>query len=145
MRTEPYVDPYKNFRFLIEIEGIIQSGFAECTGLSSKITTVEYREGGELYSVRKLPGQASYPDVTLKWGLTDSPEMYNWHLAAIQGKIERKSCSIIVKGDDGEPKVRWNLVDAWPNAWTGPSLNAKANEVAIEQMTLTCERIERGK
>ncbi|MCL1848315.1 MAG: phage tail protein [Clostridiales bacterium] len=138
-------DPYLNYRFLIEIDGIVQAGFSECSGLSSKIDVVQYREGGDLGNVRKLPGQANYPDITLKWGLTDSSEMYDWHLNAINGMTERKNCSIIVLGDDKEEVVRWNIYDAWPNAWTGPTLNAKGSDVAIEQMTLTCERVERGR
>jgi len=145
MRTEPYVDPYLNYRFLIEIDSVVQAGFSECSGLSSKIDVVQYREGGDQTSVRKLPGQTNYPDVTLKWGLTDSSELYDWHLNAINGNIVRKNCSIIILGDDREEKVRWNLSDAWPNTWTGPTLNAKGSDVAIEQLTLTCERIERGK
>ncbi|NLT57989.1 MAG: phage tail protein [Clostridiales bacterium] len=141
MRT----DPYKNFRFLVEIDGIVQAGFTDCTGLSSKIAVIEYREGGNPTSVRKLPGQTSYPDITLKWGLTDSSELYDWHLNAIQGNIKRKNGSIIILGDDGEEKVRWNFFEAWPPVWSGPALNAKASDVAIEQMTLTCERVERSK
>ena len=138
-------DPYLNFRFKLEIEGIVQGGFSECTGLASKIAVVQYREGGDVSSVRKLPGQADYPDITLKWGLTDSSELYEWHLNVIQGNIVRKNCSIIILGSDQEEKVRWNLYDAWPNAWTGPALNAKGSDVAIEQMTITCERVERSK
>jgi len=138
-------DPYLNYRFLVEIDGVVQAGFSECSGLSSKIDVVQYREGGDLGNVRKLPGQTNYPDITLKWGLTSSSEMYDWHLNAINGNTVRKNCSIIVLGDDKEEKVRWNIYDAWPNAWTGPSLNAKGSDVAIEQMTLTCERVERGR
>ena len=141
MRT----DPYLNCRFLIEIEGIVQGGFTECSGLSSKIDVVSYREGGDLASVRKLPGQTSYPDITLKWGLTENGALYEWHLSAIQGTILRKNCSIIVLGDSYEEKVRWNLYDAWPHTWTGPGLNAKGSEVAIEQIVLACERVERSK
>ena len=141
MRT----DPYKNFRFLVEIDGVIKAGFSDCSGLGSKVATVEYREGGDPPSVRKLPGQTSYPDITLKWGLTDSSEMYDWHMKAIQGFVERKNCSIIILGDDGEEKVRWNFFDAWPVSWTGPTLNAKGNDIAIESMTITSERVERGK
>ena len=140
MRT----DPYLNCRFLIEIEGVVQAGFTDCTGLNSNITVVPYREGGDPTSVRKLPGATNYPDITLKWGLTDSREMYDWHLCAIQGHIVRRNCSIIILGDNHEEKVRWNLYDAWPIAWTAPALSAKSAEVAIEQMTLTCERVERG-
>ena len=140
MRT----DPYKNFRFLVEIDGIVQAGFSECTGLSSRIDVISYREGGDPTSVRKLPGQTTYPDINLKWGLTDSSELYEWHFDAIQGNIQRKNCSIIILGDDSEEKVRWNVYDAWPNVWAGPTLNANGKDVAIEQLTLTCERIERG-
>ena len=145
MSNERPADPYLNYRFKIEIDSVVKGGFSECSGLSSKIDVVQYREGGDTSSVRKLPGQTTYPDITLKWGLTDSSELYEWHLNAIQGIIERKSCSIIILGNDLEEKVRWNLADAWPSAWTGPTLNAKGSEMAIEQLTLTCERVERSK
>src|SRR5262245_19031792 len=59
-------DPYKNYRFLVEIDGIIQAGFTECTGFVSAIEVIEYREGGDPATVRKLPGKASHHDVTLK-------------------------------------------------------------------------------
>ena|SRR5438874_3860995 len=38
------VDPYSNFRFHVEIDGIRQAGFMECTGLGSQVEVVEYRE-----------------------------------------------------------------------------------------------------
>jgi len=144
MANNPSNDPYLNYRFKVEIDGIIQGGFAECSGLSSKVAVVEYREGGDNATVRKLPGQTSFPDITLKWGLTDSVEMYNWHLTAVNGAIIKKPCSIIVLGDDKEEKIRWNLTAAWPHTWVGPSFNAKASEVAIEQVTLACESITRS-
>ena len=81
------VDPYKNFRFLVEIDGIVQAGFSECSGFGSNVEVVEYREGGEPSTVRKLPGKISYPDITLKWGVTDSRELYDWHLTAVNGEV----------------------------------------------------------
>ncbi len=30
------VDPYRSFNFLVEIDGITQAGFQECTGLDSQ-------------------------------------------------------------------------------------------------------------
>ena len=146
MRSDPkLVDPYLNYRFVVEMDGVQSAGFTECSGLSSKIDVVTYREGGDSIGVRKLPGQTNYPDITLKWGVTDSKELYDWHVNAIQGNIVRKACSIIIMGEDKEEKVRWNLTDAWPNSWTGPSFNAKGSDVAIEQMTLTCEKVERSR
>lgn len=138
------VDPYKNFRFLVEIDGIVQAGFTDCTGFGSHVEPVEYREGGDPNLVRKLPGKATYPDLTLKWGLTDSRELYNWHLAALRGQIERKSGSVVLQDDIGQERVRWNFFNAWPSKWEGSALSAKGNDVAIESLTVSCERLERA-
>src|SRR5687768_2812641 len=99
MANAKRVDPYRAFRFLVEIEGMVQAGFSECTGFGSDVEVVEYREGGDVSTVRKLPGKVSYPDITLKWGLTDSRELYDWHLDAVKGQIRRLSGSIILKDD----------------------------------------------
>ena len=134
------VDPYKGFRFLVEINGIQQAGFTECSGLGSQIEVVEYREGSDPNQVRKAPGRVIYPDIVLKWGVTDSRELYDWHLAVINGNLQRKDGSIVLLDDQGQEKVRWNFFDAWPSKWEGPSLDARSSRVAIESLTLTCER-----
>lgn len=135
-------DPYKNFRFLLEIHEIVQAGFTECTGFGSEVETVEYREGGDSTTVRKLPGKTTYPNISLKWGKTDSRELYDWHLSAIEGKIQRKNGSIILQDDEGTEKGRWNFFEAWPTKYEGPALNATGKEVAIETITVTCERLD---
>lgn len=139
------IDPYKNFRFLLEIDGIVQAGFSECTGFGSNIEVIEYKEGGDINHVRKLPGKVSYPDITLKWGITDSSELYEWHKSAIDGVTVRRNGSIILLDDTANEKVRWNFYDAWPSKWDGPDFNAKGNEVAVETLTISCEMIERAK
>jgi phage tail-like protein len=140
----PRVDPYKGFKFLLEIDGIVQAGFSECSGFGSEIEVVEYREGGEPSTVRKLPGKVSYPDMTLKWGITDSRELYDWHHTAVNGQIERKNGSVILLDDIGEEKVRWNFFDAWPSKYDAPDFNATGNEVAVDTLTIACERLERA-
>jgi phage tail-like protein len=136
-------DPFKNFRFLVEIGGITQAGFSDCSGYGSNVEVVEYREGGDAATVRKLPGKVSYPDVTLKWGITDSRELYDWHLAAVNGQVDRRDGSIILQDDLGNPVVRWNFFKAWPSKYAAPEMNAKGNEVAIDSLTVSCERFER--
>src|SRR5215475_3351102 len=101
------VDPFRNFKFKLEIQGIQQAGFSECSGFGSNIEVVEYREGGETSTVRKLPGKVSYPDITLKWGVTTSRELYDWHATAVSGQVQRKNGSIVLLGDDNTEKVRW--------------------------------------
>jgi phage tail-like protein len=138
------VDPYKGFRFRVEIDGIQQAGFTECSAVGSHLEVVEYREGGEAATVRKLLGKASYPDITLKWGTTDSHELYDWHLAAVRGDVTRKTGSVVQLDDTGTEKVRWHFYQAWPSKWDGPTYSGKGNDVSIQTLTLTCERIELG-
>jgi phage tail-like protein len=138
------VDPLTNFRFRVEIAGIQQASFMECTGLGSHIEVVDYREGTDPISVRKIPGKVTYPDIVLKWGVTTSRDLYNWHLAVINGQLQRQSGSVVLQAADGADVVRWNFFNAWPSKWDGPTLNAMCNGVAIESLTITCERQEQA-
>jgi phage tail-like protein len=138
------IDPYKGFRFRVEIDGIQQAAFAECSGLGSQIEVVEYRDGTDPNAVRKLPGKITYPDIVLRWGVTDSKELYNWHRAVINGDLQRKNGSVILLDDQGQEKIRWIFFEAWPSKWEGPTLNARSDRVAIEGLTITCERQEQA-
>ena len=140
----PRNDPYKSFRFLVEIDGIVQGGFSDCAGFGSSVEVIEYREGGDPATVRKLPGKATYPDINLKWGITDSRELYDWHATALSGNPVRKNGSIIQLDDQGNEKVRWNFFNAWASKYDGPDFSAKGNEVSVDTMTLSCERLERA-
>jgi len=141
------IDPYKNYRFKVEIQGVIEAGFMECSGFGSEVQVIEYREGGDSTTTRKLPGMSKYSDITLKWGITDSLKLYQWHLSAVNGKVERQNGSIVIL-DDLDPtqeKARWNFFNAWASKYAGPGLNAKANDIAVDTFTLVCERLERVK
>jgi len=135
-------DPLKAFRFRVEIHGIQNAGFMECSSVGSHLEVVEYREGADPINVRKLPGKASYPDITLKWGMTTDQELYNWHLQAVKGNLQRQSGSVIQLDDTGNEQMRWNFFNAWPSKWDGPAFNAKGNDLSINTLTLTCERVE---
>jgi phage tail-like protein len=137
-------DPYRGFQFLVEVQGIQQAGFMECSSVGSHIEVVEYREGGDPTTVLKMPGKASYPDITLKWGMTDSQDLYNWHLQTVKGNVQRKDGSVVQLDLTGNEKLRWNFYNALPIKWDGPAYNAKGNDLAIETLTLACERVEIG-
>jgi phage tail-like protein len=136
-------DPFKNFNFLIEIDGIAQAGFSECTGLRLEVDVIEYREGGERSSVRKLPGLAKVGDITLKRGVTISNELQAWFESVRNGVADRRNGAIVLLDDERKPVVRWKFFNAFPRRWEGPDLDAKGSEVAIETLTLSCEGLER--
>jgi phage tail-like protein len=132
-------DPYLSYNFLVEIDGIARAGFREASGLDSSQDPVEYREGTDAFTARKLPGLVKYSQITLKWGITDDPELQAWRQKAADGKVERRNGSIVLMDSTGKEKVRWNFIEGWPSKWTGPSLNATGNEVAIETLEIAHE------
>ena len=52
-------DPYRNSRFKLEIQGIVQAGFSECTIPDATTDAVDYREGTDRPTLRKLSGLAT--------------------------------------------------------------------------------------
>ena len=144
MATGDRVDPYRNFNFVVEIEGITQAGFSDCSGFGSSTDPIEYREGGMNTTVHKLPGLTKHTNITLKWGLTDSTELCNWYNDIVNGKIARKNGSIVLLDLDGTEKVRWNFFNGWPTKFDHPDFNAKGTDVAVETLEIAVERLERA-
>lgn len=145
-QTAARIDPYVNFNFLVELDGVSQASFRECTGLDATTEVIETREGGDNVTVRKLPGKTTYTNITLRWGLTDSEELWAWRQQVIDGQIQRKSGSIVIYDlQNRREVVRWNFINAWPTVWKGPDLNASGNEVAVETLEIAHEGIKRVK
>jgi len=138
------VDPYRGFNFLVEIDGITQAGFQEASGLDSQTAIVEYREGADPNHSRKLTGLNTFSAITLKRGVTDSDELWQWRLTAVDGKVERKNGSIVLLDEKGTEKIRWNFSNAWPTKWTGPAFNSTGNSIAVESLEITHEEITRA-
>ena len=107
----PEVDPYRNYNFKLEIQGVTEGHFTECNGMGVKVDSIAYREGGASQVVRRLPGPVDYGDITLRYGLTSSTELWDWFLTSVKGTVERKNVSIVMLDADGSTKVvRWNLL-----------------------------------
>ncbi|ODA40663.1 phage tail protein [Desulfosporosinus sp. BG] len=136
MATGKRKNPYTNFKFLVEINGMVVAGFSEVYGLQAETETEEYREGGVNHFVLKLPKVTSYPNLTLKRGLTDSDALYKWYRDVAVGSIVRKQVSVVVLDHSGNEVRRWNFSQAYPVKWTGPELSADSSAIAVEVVEL---------
>ena len=143
-QTGQRVDPYGNFNFLVEIDGITRAAFHEVSGFDSTIDVIEHREGGDNTTVRKLPGMTKHSNIVLKWGLADDRDLYDWHRDAVNGKVQRRNGSIVLLDRQGQERMRWNFVNAWPSKWDDPDFNAEGNDIAIETLELAHEGVTRA-
>ena len=133
--------PLPAFRFQVEWGGT-RMGFSEVTGLGAEVAVVEYREGNSRReSAIKIPGMKKYSNVTLKRGVMQGDnEFFEWLTQAASGAAdERRDLTISLLADDGQPLVQWRLRNALPMKYTGPTLDAAANQVAIEELQLAHE------
>jgi phage tail-like protein len=136
--------PYLNFKFLVEINGIVVGGFSDVTGLQVETEVELLEEGGVNDHVHKLPKKTKYSNLTLKRGLTDSDALWKWHNDVATGKITRNSGAIILQDNEGNQTWRWNFKNAYPVKWIGPELKASSNVVAIETLELAHDGLEKG-
>lgn len=141
--------PYAGFNFLVDLgagetEGP-DAGFEECSGLGMDVAVIEYRNGNDKENhVIKLPGLTRVSDVTLRRGIIGSLTLYQW-IAQVrdggQGTVRTVTLSL-QNEDHTEIVMTWKLLRARiVRLFTGP-LHARGNAVAMEEITLSYERLE---
>ena len=109
----------------------VKAGCSEVSGLETEVTPVEYRNGNEDITVRKIPGLKKFMNITLKRGMTGDMAMWNWIRNAMKGQVLRAQGSIIMHDENHQPVWRWNFTRGWPCKYTGPGYNAANNETGI--------------
>ena len=119
--------PYSQFNFLVDF-GIPHgphAGFQEFSHID------------------KITGINKATDVTMKRGVVSSSTLQDW-LDDIRKKHKRAKRTVKVSLQDERNRViqKWTLVGSRIVKYTGPPLNAKGNDVAIEELVLSYERIE---
>jgi phage tail-like protein len=136
-------DPYQQFNFLVEIDGISRAGFMECTGTTTDTDPIDYREGADIaMSVRKLSGLRKYTNIVLKRGYTQDKSLWEWRKKTINGLVERRSADIILLNESRDEVLRWRIREAWISKWDSGPFNAKTNDVVVETVELIHEGLE---
>jgi len=93
------------------------------------------------------PGEILREEFPVPLGMTAHAFSQAIHVPAtrvndiVNGKPTRRDISIILRDDVGTERVRWNLRNAWPSKWSGPSFDATSDAIAIETLELTHEGV----
>lgn len=142
-------DVYSNYRFWVEIDQIAEAAFSECGGLQVELELFEWEEGGENGFRHRLPVRAKLSNIVLKRGIA-SAELWQWFADALPAdgktvRVQRRTLAIVLCGYAGMPEVRWNIKDALPVKWAGPTLKTGAGEIAVETVELAHHGLTRAK
>jgi phage tail-like protein len=131
------------YNFKIEIDGVTQAAFKAVDGLDSETEVIEYQDGDDL-TLRKRPGQTRYSNIILKRGYVNTEELWHWRKAVMEGRVERKSGSVIICDDSGNEIMRYNFFEGWPCKWRGFDLDGRNSSTAVEEIEIAVERLERA-
>ena len=147
-------DPYKNFKFRIKWDGKYVAGLSKVGALKRAIEVVDHREGDDPSTVRKSPGQTKYEPITLERGVTHDPEFEKWInkvwnfgsglISEVSLKDFRKDIIIEVYNEAGQLAIAYKVYRCWVSEFQVlPELDASANAIAIQTLTLQNEGWER--
>lgn len=142
-KTGNRVDPHAAYRFAVQIDGINEAIFSECTLPSFEVELHEQKEGGYNTGVHQLPGRVKAGRMTLKRGLAQSNELLKWYLQVLSGKVTdaRKKVTVIMYDSKASVVLRWTFDQAYPVKWTAPSFKTSESTVAIETLELAFSEI----
>ena len=130
--------------FLFEVDGVEIGRFMEIAGLEVNVAVEEIEEGGENNYVHKLPGRMTWPNITLKRGITQNDTLLAWlnkssgeQFSANGNKLTRSTAAITLIGPAGQRLRAWEFDGAFPIKWKGPDFAADSNDIAIEELEIT--------
>ena len=78
------LDPYGNYHFQLEIDGVYVATFMECSGLKSTTEVFEIEEGGMNGRTYKRPGRAKWENIVLRYASSASLHLLQWRDGFLQ-------------------------------------------------------------
>jgi phage tail-like protein len=142
-------DPYRNFKFRVDVEGFTRAGFAKISGFEETTEDIEYREGGENETPHHLPGQTKFGDLTMERGISRDEDFVNWRQQIFDANRAdgeqppndefRKTVVVYLRDKAGNDVKKWTVQRCWPKSLKHGDLDANGNEVDIETIVLANE------
>lgn len=147
--NETVVYPFTSFNFAVEINvpdvspKVCNASFSECDGLEMTMDVKTIREGGNNGKQIRLTGPRNYGQLTLKRGMTETFELWDWFSATLTRAGLRADAEVVLFAPDGKTeRARFLLSRCIPVKLKAPALNAKDGTIAIEELQLAYESLE---
>jgi phage tail-like protein len=132
-------DPHVSFRFVVEIDGIRQGVFTDCTLPNIEWESQEIKEGGLNTYTHQLPGRRKGAKIVLKKGLIRDA-LLDWYGDMMSERFEgvRKTVNITLFNAQHGAVIKWSCENAYPTKWSGPDLKTQDNAIATQTLELAC-------
>lgn len=129
-------------------DALADGAFQECTGLDIELDVQELQEGGRNDGVIRRVGRAKYSPIVLKRGMfydggAVNRDLWTWLQDVASGirPVRRYDGIVEVMSVGDEVVARWLFERGLPAKVTGPQLNARTGEIAIEELHIAHEGV----
>ena len=138
-------DPFSpsSATFDVVVDGKTLGRFLEASGLEVEVEVFEVKEGGQNFFVHKFPGRFSFPNITVKRGVTSDNGLLAWIDASSAGafekngnKLARTTVALVLTSANGAPLRTWTFFDAFPVKWSGPNFTADSDDYLVEELEI---------
>ena len=93
----------------------------------------------------EVQGRTTYANIVLERGYTATDDLWQWRKNIEDGKIDRRSGSVIILDQDGQTEIgRYNFYEGWPCKWYVPDMDSDSSAMAIEKIEIALEKVERA-
>ena len=125
-------------------EKLGDGGFQECSGLELEMDVQSINEGGRNDGVIQRVGRAKYTPIVLKRGMfygrqgSVNEDLWRWIQGIVSGErpVKRYDGVIEVFSVAEDVAATWVFERGLPSKVSGPQLNGKNGDVAIEELTI---------
>jgi phage tail-like protein len=142
-------NPPLRFRFgvLFFAGGVIPNPldilFQKVSGLGASVDTYIVQEGGQNFYSQHLPKKIQHENLVLERGLVvGSPLVIEFNVAMSLFKFSPSNVLVSLLDNTRIPVASWLFMKAYPVKWNVSDLDATANEVVIEHMELSYQRVQ---
>lgn len=137
-------NPYNDFVYTVQIDGVEVGGFEEVDGLRVRSDVLTYQEGGLPDVTHTFPTTLEYSNVTLRRGVTQHDDFITWITESVTAPTEAATFDALITMKDrtGSSVWGWKLIDAYPVLWDGPKLVGTGNGFSMERIELAYQELD---
>jgi phage tail-like protein len=136
--------PMPKFYFSVDIDDLTDLSFLEVSGLEVEADNISYRHGNDpSFGTIQMPGVKKSGNLILKKGVFANEDLYQSLISKIAlNTYKRMTVVIRLLDENTEPRITWQINNAFPLKYSSTDMNSESSEAAIESIEFSHQGIQ---
>ena len=137
--------PMPKFYFSVDIDDLTDLSFLEVSGLEVEADNISYRHGNDpSFGTIQMPGVKKSGNLILKKGVFANEDLYQSLISKIAlNTYKRMTVVIRLLDENAEPRITWQINNAFPLKYSSTDMNSESSEAAIESIEFSHQGIKK--